>query len=132
MTSAPLALVLVRIPLACCLDLPLTFSGGAAAELRIGVTVGNLDNYSAPQVAARGANPATTATCQSAEPTCAASNSLVSRDSRPHLNSLPAGVFVGTHERAGGGQPLVVTLQGAPWISRHLVTPDNPQQFQHL
>jgi len=45
MSSAPLALVLVRIPLACCLVLLLTFSGVAAAELRIGVTVGNLDNY---------------------------------------------------------------------------------------
>lgn len=131
MTSAPSALVPVRIPLAYCLGLLLTFSGFVVAELRIGVTLGNPDTYSAPQVVALSVTAAATA-WQSAEPTRAAGISRVSRDSRPHLNNLPAGVFVGPHEGAGGGQPLVVTRPGAPWISQHLVTLDNHQQFQRL
>ncbi|WP_295516258.1 hypothetical protein [uncultured Pseudomonas sp.] len=39
MSSAPLALALVRIPLTCCLGLLLTFSEVAVAALRLGVTV---------------------------------------------------------------------------------------------
>lgn len=39
MSSAPLALALVRIPLTCCLGLLLTLSAVAVAALRLGVTL---------------------------------------------------------------------------------------------
>ncbi|KTT10335.1 hypothetical protein NS2R_19360 [Pseudomonas oryzihabitans] len=127
MTSAPSALVPVRIPLACCLGLLLTFSGVAVAELRIAATLGNPDPYSVPQVVAPSLTPAATAR-QSAEPARAAGFPRASLDRRLDVDRLPArGLVRGTHDHVASRQRL-----GDPRRSLHLVTLDNPQQFQRL
>ncbi|KUM43673.1 hypothetical protein [Pseudomonas sp. EpS/L25] len=62
MSPAPLALVLVRIPLLRCLALLLTFSGIAAAGLRLGVTVAKAlaGLIRALQIQGRSVDPAAT------------------------------------------------------------------------
>ncbi|GAC1038599.1 hypothetical protein thsps117_33570 [Pseudomonas sp. No.117] len=124
MTSARLALVLVRIPLPSCRGPLPPFGSVATVELRSGRA---LDTR---QVAAPSAALATSAVRQNAERARGRGIPPLSLDRRPCLPSLPAGVRVATHSRAAGGQPRVVTRQGAPWMSRHLVTPDHPQQSQ--
>lgn len=62
MSSAPLALALVRIPLTCCLGLLLTCSGIAAAALRLGVAItpSRADLIRAEQLQGRSVDPAAT------------------------------------------------------------------------
>ncbi|WP_158894740.1 MULTISPECIES: hypothetical protein [unclassified Pseudomonas] len=70
MSSAPLALALVRIPLTRCLGLLLTCSGAAAAALRLGVAVTHslADLIRAQQLQDRSVDPAATAAAPDAYP----------------------------------------------------------------
>lgn len=119
MTSARLALVLVRIPLPGCPGPLPTLSGVATVELPVRL---GLDATPAPSATTR----------QNAESSRANGIPPVSFGRCAQVSSRPAGLFVDTQERASGAQPPVVSRPGAPWIARHLVTPDNPQQFQRL